>query len=318
LTSISEADIELSIAPDASVVNNSFSVTLDEAAWAQDPIEIGHSIYIPGTEFGGIVTLIIHNTAQRSVTMRGPTWRGILFQQAIEPPPEQSHYILTDTDANTAILSAVGPYFGGLFRVSTEVTDIDVNASWRYITCAGGLHAALASSGARLNVAYNNADKVVDLWAALARDLSNAVELSQDFGVDFTSSAGRLETYNRCLALGPGELAARMVVNVYRDEEGYHTTKPSSWDEDAERTVVLDYPNAESEADLIASAQDRLREFEAENTITIDQLLAAADVEMGDRVSVRDRLTGMTAQATIYSKILSIQGGVIKIDLKVG
>lgn len=318
ITMIQEADIEISISPEASVTSNSFSFTLDERTWTEDPVNIGHAIYVPDTEYGGFITQIIHNTGQRTVTLRGPTWRGILFQQAIEPPSGQSHFTLESTDANAVIQAVIGDRFGSLFDVSTVDTGVDISDSWRYQTCAAALHKVLAENGLRLQITYNNAEKAALLEARLVTLHADKIELSQDYGINFTSTSGRLETYNRCLALGSGELAARTVINVYRDSGVYYTTVPEGWDVDFERTTVFDYPNAESEADLIAAAIAHLKESEAENAITIDQIIASLEVDLGDIISVRDRLTGMTAQSPITSKLLTIRSGVLKIELKAG
>ena len=316
---IMSADMEVSQATDAELIDNTFSVTVAESVWEADPILEGHHIYALDSEWGGPVTLVRHSTRDRSVTVQGPTWRGLLFQRRIEPGPGDDYLVLTGVDANAAISAAVGDKYGSLVYVDPAASGITVSAQWRYQTVAGGLHSVLRAYGARLAVRFNNVLDRIELSAEAVDSLTDEIEISQDYGVDFTSVTGNVELANHCLALGSGELAGRTVLNVYRYNGQYYTTRPEGLAYEDLRTVILDYPNAEDADDLLQSAIEKLSETAPEQSITVDQLTAEiSDVELGDLIGVRDRLTGMAAESEITSKILKITDGNLSIDVKVG
>lgn len=317
LNEISEADIEICTRLDAELIDNSFAFTLPEAAWSEDPILEGHFVYCSGSEWGGVVTQVDHDTAAHTVQVLGVTWRGLLFQKVIEPPAGEAYRRVNDVDANAAIREVVGDSFGSMVVVESASCGTNITAQWRYQTYAAGLHKALKASGLRLAVTFTSADAHVTLAAVPVVDHSDEIDFSQDYGVDFTSSSGKLEQYNHCIGLGSGELTERMVLHLYRVGSAYYSGKPADWDKATERTVILDYPNVESEAELMSSMVDRLSSYAPTKSISIDQVTVGEDVALGDVVGARDRLTGMVGAAEIVRKILTIKNGQLKIEAKV-
>lgn len=317
LTDIISADMELSQKPGAELMDNSWSVTMQESAWEQIPVKIGHYIYAPGTEWGGPVCAIKHNTRERTVTVQGVTWRGLLFQRRIMPPEGQAYLSFSNTDALAVVRGVIGSSYGSLFAVKTGSCGVNVSASYRFQTMAAGLTDTLRAAGLRLDIAYDNitAAAVVDVKPVTA--LQDLVEISQDYGVQFATVEGDIEAANHCLALGSGELTDRQVLDVYRVGNTYSTMRPASITDEKIRTVVLDYPNAESTADLLASAFEKLKETAPDNKITIDELMIEVEAQLGDLLGVRDRLTGLTATAETTGKILTIQAGRVSVAMTV-
>lgn len=309
ITSVLSLDMELRTDPDAELVDNSFQIVLPEAEFRKYPVLPGHYLYIPGTEWGGPVTELTHSTADRTVTLAGPTWRGLLFQRVIEPPQNEAYLVITNQDAAELVRQAVGTLYGSLYRLP-ENSGILASAAWRYNVVGKALHKSLHQAGAALRIAYDPAQLQAVLSVTAERDLSDTIELSQDYNVPFTSRFGRVETCNHCLALGSGELLDRMIRNYWLQDDGTVVgTKPQTWDDAQTRTVLLDYSNAESEADLYKSAVDRLTETGPRSEIVLDELSIADQVDLGDTVAVRDRLTGITAKAYIARKILTLKNG---------
>jgi len=313
---IAAGDMQISVDPSAQLIDNTWSVTLPEDVWAAQPILEGHFVYCPGTEWGGPVTLIRHSTAEGSVTLRGPTWRGLLFQRRISPPAGEAYLVLTE-EANALIRAVVGTSFGSLFTVSTADTGVTVSAKYRYQTMAQGLQGSLDAVGLRLAVAYDAAAKTARLSAEPISDLTGTVEISQDYDVDFTSQLGNEELANHCLILGGGELAERTVLNLYRVGDTVYTERPETLEPEDMRTVLLDYPNAESESQLIRSGVDRLLQTGPVQSLTVDELRLGVDLLPGDRIPVRDRLTGLSAVSQVSGKILTIQDGFVRVSATV-
>ena len=313
---IQEADMQVKTAPGAELIDNTFSLSIPESEWNKYPVREGHYLYAPGTEWGGPVTLVQHSTEDGLITLQGPTWRGLLFQKRIYPPSGQGYLVINNVDANTLISQIVGNAFGTLFTVVSETAGVQVSGSYRYSTYADGLHDTLRSYGLRLAVTFDNANKHVILSAQPTNDLTDSIEISQDYGINFVSSIGNVEYANHCLALGRGELADREILNVYATDDGYTTARPADLPEANVRTVLLDYPAAESTSDLLKSAIKTLQEHSGLNGLTVEDLQDVS-AEMGDIVSVRDRVTGLVGTAEIANKILTISEGWIRVSMQI-
>lgn len=317
LQEITEGDFQVSQRSGAGLIDNTFSVSIPEKLWKKDPILEGHYVYVPQTEYGGLVTYIRHSTEDQTVTVQGQCWRGILFQRTIDPPSGSGYLTVTDMDANELIDEVTDGKFGDWVVPESTAAGTDVSGQYRYEAVASGLHRTLRAYGLRLQVVYDNVYGVLRLSAEPVNDLTDSVEISQDYGVHFTSEEGNLELCNHCLALGSGELTERMVRNVYIYNGTVYYSRPSGIAEEDVRTVVLDYPNAEDETELLRSAAERLMDKQPIQGITVDELTLDVSAELGDLIGVRDRLTGLTAVSEITEKILTIRDGRIEIAVKV-
>ena len=317
LFDIISADMEIKSSTKADVIDNTWSITISEKSWEADPIVEGDYVYCPGTEWGGPVTLITHSTGDRTLTLQGPTWRGLLYQKRIYPPEGEAYLSVSNMEANNVIRTILGTHFGDLFYVPAISTTSFITDEWRYQSYAAGLHKTMRDNNLRLDLAFDNVNSRVIIQAKRANDMTNDVEISQDYNVDFTSTQGNVEKTNHCLALGAGELEERQVLNVYRVGDQYYTDRPAQLADKDLRTVILDYPNAENEDELLKSALDKLQDGLDTRKIVIDDLNVGTEAELGDLIKVRDRLTGMNARSEIIGKILTIQGGRIKVDIDV-
>lgn len=316
LITIEEADIQVDIKSSAGLVDNTWSMTLSEKVWSESPILEGHYIYAPGTEWGGPVTMVKHVTASKKVTVQGPTWRGLLYQRRIYPPSGQGYRVYTNVEANALIASVVGQSFGAIFIFSGVDTGVAISAQFRYQSYAQGLQTVLADAGMRLNIAFDNTVPAAVLSAEPIDQLDD-IEISQDYGINFTSEIGNVELANHCLALGGGELAQREVLEVYRVDDKYYTMRPSSLAVKDLRTVLLDYGSAETSDELLRSAIERLEQTAPKQSITISELPIGVEMNLGDQLNVRDRLTGLEALSEVTQKILTIKQGSTKVDTQI-
>ena len=314
---IKALDIETNISRKATEKDNSFSVTLSESYWKRVPIGMEDMIYLPQTEWGGIVSSVVHKTASGEIIVSGTTWRGVLFGMIVEPAEGEAYVTFSNIDANRAIELAIGGRLSSLITVVDEDCGVNVSGQWRYRTVADCLHNTFADYGLRLNVVWDNVSGKMILSAEPVNDLTEEIELSQDYGVDFTSEQGSSYMFNRCLALGKGELTERIVANVYYRDGVFYTVRPVDWDADQERTILYDYSSAESVDALIKGAKDRLSGYVPKRAITINQLSIDIATGLGDIIGARDRLTGMVGQSRVVRKIMTIKNGAIKIDMGV-
>lgn len=311
-------DAEISQESDAEIISNSFALTIPEASWQQRPILEGHYLYIPGTEFGGKVEQIQHSTNRRSITLSGLTWRGAIYRKVIEPAAGQTHRVITGQEANEAMRTLLGSTLGPIYAVATANSGIVVTWSFRYANALIGIQRMLASGGGALRVNFNQALKRVELSAAPITDYSTLIDLSQDYGVDMVTTLGGLDRYNHIIALGAGELLDRDIVHVYRLPNGAITTVTPQWvGTEQDLVATYDFTNPENIAELTKGAVKRLEELVPLSQIEIDPQVQGLNLEMGDMVGARDRLTGMEGKATVVGKILSMSDSGIREETRV-
>lgn len=312
-------DAEISHELDAEIEKNSFALTLADVIWEADPIEIGHFVYAPGTEFGGMVEQIQHSTARKQVTVSGVTWRGMLYRKIIEPGSGDDYLTITATEANAAIDTLVGSSMGTLFDVSTDNSGITITSkSFRYTNLLTGIEDMLEEEGAALDVVFDQSSKAVTLSARAITDYSATIDLSQDYGVDIVTTEGGFDRYNHIIALGAGELADRDIVHVYRDTDGTMTTVAPAWAGTvADLVTTYDYNNPETIDILQKGAEIRAAEYAPMKQVEIDPAVDGLNLKLGDIVGARDRLTGMSGTAVIVGRILTMNSSGIKLETRV-
>ena len=90
-----------------------FQLTVPYSSW-DGSITYDCRIYIPDTEFGGIVKEIESDTNNEVIYVRGYTWRGQMGKKVIEPPSGQDYKTISG-ELNACIASIVGNSLGSLF-----------------------------------------------------------------------------------------------------------------------------------------------------------------------------------------------------------
>ena len=90
---------------------NDFEIKILKEEWEDIPQDA--LIYIPNTEYGGIVKRIEVDTKQGYISLGGLTWRGMLKSKIIQPP-EGEDYAADEGDVNTIISHRINSnrYFG--------------------------------------------------------------------------------------------------------------------------------------------------------------------------------------------------------------
>lgn len=308
ITSFEQWDVVSSL----SDKDNDFQLNLDDQGWKLKPIEIGHYLYEKGTEFGGRVLGLKHVGNQ--IQVKGRTWRGLLIDKIVKPPGGSAYKTITSVEANTAIgdlISTMGP----LFTASTADSGIIVSGAFRYETLLYSLHRLLADSNARLKLEFDGT--VVTLSAVAIADLSVDEEFSQDVSDKIEAARDQSLAYNHVVALGSGELTARTVVDLYRDENGAISTTPNPpWIED--RQKVLGFPNAESTDILTAKATELLsKDYLPTESVDID-LPDDVGLSLGDIVGGRDYIMGLSIARQITQIIRTVKKDGVSVQYKVG
>lgn len=271
-------------------------------------------IYVPGTEFGGLIEYIQTRNTSEVVTNKGYTWRGLLDQGVIEPPSGENYKIVSG-DANAVIRSLLSSFLGGLFYVPEESSGITVtNYQFaRYCTILDGLTDMLADHGAKLVV---KADKLsagapVRVQVSAAPSVTIGDKYSEEYPVDMTYTENKMGI-THLICLGQGELKDRTRIDLYVGANGEITDTPYYTGLKA-RTALYDYSSAQSESELRKYGIRRLNELKPGKTIGIND--AEVDGDVGDKVY--GYMNGMAATVTIVQKVLTISGGIWTYESKI-
>ena len=292
---------------------NDFQLTASYASW-DERIKIGKKIYIPGTEYGGIIKNISSATNTGNIFLKGYTWRGYLAKRIISPPSGQDYYIASG-ELNTIIRNLVS--IPG-FTVSTKNTGISVTYQFkRYVTVLEGLEAMLRTNGYRLDLRYIQTETggYVFVEAVKAGQYGDSVDYSQDSMIDFSSTDNQMGV-NHLICLGKGELKDRTVIHLYVDENGNISQTPTIGGID-EIVEVYDNSGAEAET-LLETGTEKLKEKQSKKSFDASIKKVEMELFIGDIVTGQDYITGNKVTTPIAQKIVKQSKGVISYEYKIG
>lgn len=297
---------------------NDFEIVMKADEWDKDKLYFRKYIICNKTEYGGLIETVNTKTSTNEVVLSGFTFRGLLTQKIVEPPSNQSHLILNG-ELNTLIKQIIGEKFDSLFVVSDFNTGVTVSNYQvdRYVTVYDCLLKLLSSKNYRLQIEYVNSPPnesgYVELSAVPITDYSEQLEYSQDNNINFDITDNR-QGINHLICGGKGENQDREIIHLYVDENGNIGDKQYYFGLD-ERVAFFDYSSAENTEELRNSGIEKLKELQ--NYKEIKMTVNNIDVEIGDIVGGRDRITGITLKKPIINKILKVKDGQTNIEYKI-
>lgn len=271
------------------------------------------AVYVPDTEFGGLLEYKQVNNYSDATTTKGWTWRGLLTQGVIEPDSGQD-YKTVSGDAHTIMNNLLSGFLGGFFHVPETLSGINISNYQfnRYCTILDGLTAMLESAEAKLSIVAEKPQSGAVQVTLTAKPIETIGDMyTVDSTVDITHTDNRMGI-NHLICLGQGELAQRTRVDLYIDASGNVSTT-QYYTGRAERTEVYDYSSAEDRDALISYGKKRLLEVASQKTISIDNANVSGDV--GDLVY--GYMDGVETTAPITHKILTISGGIWRFESKI-
>ncbi len=288
------------------LTDNTFQIVLSVGAWQAEKIMRGDYIYIDGSEFGGLVRSVNKNTNSDTVTIKGCLWRALLAMRIITPPAGQAYKVYENVELNTMIADVIGNDYVNLFQVSSEDTGVTTSYQFRYQTKLAGLSKALLQVGYTLSCEYDASIQREKVTARHCIDYSDYADISSDLGIGLSITVGRVDDYNHCIALGTGELTERMVRELWLYNGTIYTEKPAALLEGDIRSMTFDYPNAESEDELLSSARDALLEHAPLTTAEIDLSQIQLDLQLDDTILTVDRDLNISATKSVSQRVLTI------------
>lgn len=288
---------------------NDFELVMSGAS----TIDAGAYIYVDGSECGGVVDAMEDQLTSgvSTLTYSGRTWHGMLADKILEPDKGKDYLTVSGTASSVigSLISRVGldAVFDAVDAPTAGAQTIKSYQFDRYVDAYSGLRKMCAASGLKLRLAY--ASGKVRVWAEPAAHYGDSIDSDL---IDFDATRTWRKP-NHLIGLGKGDLAARVVVHWYADAKGNVSQSQSLKGVD-EITQVYDYSNAET-AELNQKTREKLQELQSEGDVKVtvrDDANVVFDV--GDTVTARDNLTGITVNASITKKIVKVSGGVLSVD----
>lgn len=296
---------------------NDFEVTISAADWNSEQLGYGCRMFIPDTEYGGIIQDIESVTSSGNAILRGDTWRGMLMYRVVEPPAGQDHLVLNG-ELNAVIRELIGDRYGGLFYIPDTDSGVTVS-NWqvdRYVTLHEALEKLMDAYGHRLQIAYVQPEGLdygyVSLEAVPVKDYSEDLEYSAEGNV-YVDIRDCRNGVNHLVCAGEGENQQRAVVHLYVQKDGSigETQYYSGLDEKADVYIFTSADKDQLKEDGTKRLKDLMNYKTCE--MTVDDI----NLELGDIVSGYDEITDTQVKKPVIRKILKVQDGQMNVEYKV-
>lgn len=286
---------------------NDFELTVDRL------IDAGSYVYFDGSECGGIVDALKDNLkrGESTLTYSGRTWHGMLADKILEPDKGKDYLTVSGTASSVigSLISRVGldAVFDAVDAPTAGAQTIKSYQFDRYVDAYSGLRKMCAASGLKLRLAY--ASGKVRVWAEPAAHYGDSIDSDL---IDFDATRTWRKP-NHMIGLGKGELRNRIVSHWYADSKG-NVTQTQTFKGLDEIAQVYDYSSAEAD-ELAKNTKKKLQDLQSEGEVKVTVHEDSGIVfDVGDTVTARDNLTGITVNATISKKIVKVSGGVLSVD----
>ena len=276
-------------------------------------IDAGAYIYVDGSECGGVVDSLKDSLkdGRSTLTYGGRTWHGMLANKILEPDKGKDYLTVSGTASTVigSLISRVG--LDGVFdAVDSPTAGAQTIKSYRfdrYTDCYTGLRKMCEANGLKLRLAY--ASGRVNIWAEPVAHYGDSIDSDL---IDFDATRTWRKP-NHMIGLGKGELRNRIVSHWYADSKG-NVTQTQTFKGLDEIAQVYDYSSAEAD-ELAKNTKKKLQDLQSEGEVKVTvHEDSGIVVDVGDTVTARDNLTGITVTASIVKKIVKVSNGVLSVD----
>ncbi|NPD32260.1 hypothetical protein HLV35_03130 [Eggerthellaceae bacterium zg-997] len=273
----------------------------------------GEIVAIEGTEYGGTVDRVTHDSRGGACVAEGRTWHGILATRILCPPPGQSHLIARG-DANAALAELMGRLgLDGVMSARRTASGVSVEGYRfaRFTDAYTGIRSMLAASGAKLRISRDQGR--TELWAEPVRAVSG--EADSD-AMSFTATENA-RCVNHLVCMGEGEMEERAVLHLYADAQGNVSSRQSLFGLD-EVCMTYDYSGADADK-LREDGAKKLRELQSQGAISATVADMTGDAwGVGDVIEAVDHRSGRTVAATVAAVVVKVERGRLSASFKVG
>lgn len=288
---------------------NTFEIKIQNKYFDKERYWHENQFFCPGTEYGGIIRGVNPVTEDGIIKLKGPTWRGILDQQPLHE--DVNNYFYLNGEANNALsdrITALG--LRDLFVVDTS--DSGIYFSNYKVPLQSMLMTAFSDAlyelNARLDIKYVQGDAngcgYVFLSVKEVVDHSDTIEISEDGNVKLNILDYR-GGKNHMICLGAGELESRIRVDLYAWPDG--SIKKTQYYTGIQRNCVYyENTNADTVSELEEEGRKKFEELKNYKQLKIS--VSDLDLELGDVVGGRERITDITMKSPVVRKIITVTG----------
>lgn len=276
-------------------------------------LDSGYTIYMDGTEYGGIVDGYKIDTKDQTVVYNGRTWHGVLDSKIITPESGEDYKVVSG-DANLVLSGLISEYgLSDRFEVSEDASDITLPQTNlpRYKGIYSTMLSVLRDNGGKLSISIKNG--IIGLDCVEIVDYSEYFEFTDD-EIGFTIEKN-FNPVNHLICLGQGELKDRQRIDLFADEDGNISTTQTIFGID-ERTETYDYSSVESLDELEKEGISEFKERRKDGEVNID-FDVTRDFDVSDLVEVSEVITGLTVKKRISKKIVSINKSQVTVNYKI-
>lgn len=315
----------------ADIRKNDFELQMSERQWNKNKITLDDWLYIPNTEWGGVVEGIEHTSGV--VKLTGLTFRGRLAKKYIMPEPidkktnswknRVNDYIDLNLDANRYLeklyflnYSTFDQYaiIDPFVMFDSATAGVMIKDSVRFDSFLERITRILSEHDMRLQTKhfyhdYADPKLLCEISAVPIVDYSSTTFINEDYDIEISSKLDNSNRREFCICLGRGEMKERDIYILYKDLAGnIRTGEPFMEIPDfLSNTIVYDNANAENVDELIEGGKKRLQE-EYNEVRSIEFEIKNDDFEffLGDKIGGSDAVTGVSGIKEIVEKELTI------------
>lgn len=281
-------------------------------------IDFESFLFVPNTEYGGIIRRKKTVTTSDAWSWYGDTFRGILAKDIIEPPSKED-YKTVSGEANQILRELFKDHFDNIFEVPVIDSEITI-ASYsfeRYTTYLDGISKMLKQVNAKLKIhaEHGNAMQPFQILveAVSIEDYSEKIEYSQDNRIELTIDDNRMGI-NHLICLGKGELKDRLVVHLYLQPDGT-ITQNRYYSGLQEQKATYANTSIDSIDQMILDGSKKLLELAGYKKMSMN--VTDLELDIGDIIAARDRESNLVFSKAIIRKIVKDSNGAVSIEYKI-
>lgn len=308
-------DVAWGVENDENELSLTMSLTMAKKLAGANTIPYGSFIFVPETEWGGIVDAKeVDTTADpNEITFSGRSWHGIMSHSIIKPDSGVAYYTVSGTanDIVATLISRQG--LGDIFVASDEDSPTVSSFQFaRYTDLYSGLRKLAASIGCRVEIVKSFRGKCVV-------GIREVDSLSEQVDNNYTVFKMKRDNrpINHLVCLGGGTLADRTVIDLYADESGAVSQTQTLFGID-EVAEVYDYSSVEDDDELLEQGTEKLEDYQTSSTINID-IDDGATLSIGDTITAKSTEVNLSVEQSITKVMVAIdEEGFCEVSYKVG
>lgn len=264
-------------------------------------IPLGSLVYMPGTEFGGIVRepYVLREGGMTYRQYHGQTWHGIMAERVLYPD-NGVDYLTVSGDSATVIQTLINRVgLGELFEAAPSIGlnipsyRFDHDSTYLY----GGLMKMLETVGHILYISRTTTGKTK------LGSIPTPKHIDDSRTSKMGMTAKKFHPINHLVCLGKGELRNRIKVDLYADKNGKVSQKQSIFGIDV-REEIYDLSQAERD-NLIESGTKYLQDKQTLNEAKID-IPEGIDYRIGSIVERKEAKAGVSISAKVDKIVVKL------------